>query len=770
MAYYPAFESTDPRPMLRRGAYFSGISYVQLPPAPDTSGPTVVFTNSVSVSIWIRMQELVYQKIYEKMSMTDGIQTLSFQLTLSGSILIEANSLFQLTPQSVFILPAPTVPLDQWTFVAFSFSYDSGLGETLTKVFFNGVQVDTNLFTFTWSDIYETSAHILGGGYGVNYFKGFIWRFTIYPYVRTFETDIASAGCPAGLSYCLSSASQVQTYTGENCLLSCPIGCLRSSDCSLCGDVLCEVCASFEACFRCIPNAAVVAGTCTCAQGYFYVASSNTCNLCEPTCKECTSQASRCTVCFSSAFVDSAGKCTCGDGFYPNPTSAQCSACNEECRICTSAAVCVSCWNNAELKISTCVCLSGYFGMANNCLNCPSFCSKCSGAVCERCFPGYFLNENSCSLGCPSVYTEDQVNWVCLPIPNPYKGVEVTAGVDDSNNITLRFSQPVKPKLTLLDLDLSLSDADFNHYNFSANMTEVQTNQTFAIALQIQATYLPASNVLSISFIHPEQFMDEFGNHLLRVQLSVQLLPTGVSELPEVYQANESQVAYSATTVIFAAGAALSVITMDPTIAFTIINNVQSITYFPLSTVQLPKELKSRMVSMNLQSYFSNPLTPSVDAEKELKLTAPYFALNYGFSDATFIKNARFILFTFALNIGLLPVFWLLSRISIPRVTKFFRERLGGYRWRNLIMHWVETYLDLTIACFLRLRVVIFKADVLCLSYSGIRFHSRLCGFSAMLQPASSLHLPHHKALPSHFPAELRLSPFLEVPLLRLPK
>ena len=116
-----------------------------------------------------------------------------------------------------------SVSLDQWTFVAFSLDYQAG--QTLTKGYYDGQLVYTDIRTFRLMDVYSAACQNIDTGVGnMDYFNGFLWRLTIYPYVRTFTADIVSPSCPAGVSYCLSPAHIAQTYRGENCAPSCSEG------------------------------------------------------------------------------------------------------------------------------------------------------------------------------------------------------------------------------------------------------------------------------------------------------------------------------------------------------------------------------------------------------------------------------------------------------------------------------------------------------------------------------------------------------------------
>ena len=113
------------------------------------------------------------------------------------------------------------------------------------------------------------------------------------------------------------------------------------------------------------------------------------------------------------------------------------------------------------------------------------------------------------------------------------------------------------------------------------------------------------------------------------------------------------------------------------------------------------------MVSMNLQSYFSNPFTFSVmEADSEVSISD--FALDYGFSSAAFLYNAGVIVASLVLNMCLIPVICALSKCPRHSVAKYFGQMLQGYKWRNLTMHFIEAYLDLCIAAMLQLRAVSF--------------------------------------------------------------
>jgi len=366
-------------------------------------------------------------------------------------------------------------------------------------------------------------------------------------------------------------------------------------------------------------------------------------------------------------------------------------------------------------------------------------CLSCDYLDCSKCFPGYFRVEGNCQLHCPPNYSEDTEKWLCLPLPNPYKGVNVTAVLEQTNSVLLNFSQVINPQLQFSSLLLFLSDTDSNEYNFTATMAELVANQTYNLTLVVNSTYLPANNELSISLLNPHFFLDVFGNHLLTTHFVIALHPIGSGTDSKVYTAKVSTATAAVTTSASVGGVAASVLSSNPMSLFTLINSVQMITYFPLATLSLPNSLKARMVSVNLQSYFSNPFTISTEVEGRLQLSTPDFARSYGYESAAFLSNAGVIVASFAFSLGLIPIFLAASKCKSQTIAKYFATMVQGFRWRNLIMHLIEAYLDLCIAAFLQLRVVSstqlsFSQPILALnSILGCLFAGLCCAFPLFL-------------------------------------
>ena len=136
------------------------------------------------------------------------------------------------------------------------------------------------------------------------------------------------------------------------------------------------------------------------------------------------------------------------------------------------------------------------------------------------------------------------------------------------------------------------------------------------------------------------------------------------------------------------------------------------LTYYPLSTVTLPTNLKAQLINMNVQSYFSNPFSVSVDKEIG-EVSPPKFAREYGYESVAFLPNIKVIVASFTVNVGVFLVAWLLSNSRHIGISTYFRKVLQGYKWRNLMMHGIQAYLDLCIAAFLQVRCVLSSSTPL---------------------------------------------------------
>lgn len=600
---------------------------------------------------------------------------------------------------------------DKWTYVGLTVEYRASTGFTTVEAFYDRASVGV-IYTgpFRVMDSEQSLAQYIGAEDNPpsNFYKGFIWRVSFYnaPF-RDFGPGIRAPGCPSDLDDCLSSYPLFQTTRGDYCKPTCLHGCVRPSDCHLCRDALCDICPEVDtfACIQCHPTLMMIT-TCECDEGYYWNSAKDSCLPCDSTCVACAT-ATFCTKCHMNASVDISGKCKCKDSRYPDPTSSNCSSCSEECLTClSSASACTSCRANAQLSGSTCFCSPGYYGTPSHCQACSRYCLHCKENVCEQCYPGYFNVQGVCSLHCPRGFSEDLNIFVCMPLPNSFEDVIVIAEVNELNILTLNFSHAVQPKLTLEDLVLELTDSDSVAYRLNTDLNEIQANQSFALNLTVEGGFLPANNELTIAFLHPEVFTDDLGNHLINTVLFVTLHPLGLESRNTSLLTSVTRAAVAGS---MAGGATVSLLSGSPTTFFSLLNNAQMLTYLPLSTIPLPASLKQQLIGMNIQSIFENPF-PEASSGADIDKAPPQFAQDYGFSDCSFLSNANIVLASALLNLGSLLIVWVLAKTA--RVGLHFQKLLEGYRWRNLVMHWILSYLDLSIAAYLQLLQLSFTSGL----------------------------------------------------------
>ena len=718
-AYFPAFEPSDPRPSQHRGYYFSANQYMQLPPSFVGSGTPLILPTSLTFAIWLRPQGsgVLYTK--------ENI--LQFSLSGSRQLIIQGGSpLFTYTHTS-------SLPLDVWVYLAVSISFSSSTGLTSITVYLDGSPVGVVYTSETYiKDDSSTATQLIGAAADLtDFYSGFIWKVVICNYVSSIvTTDFAGFNQPSGISFQLSPCPFLQTINCAVCDIGCSYGCIRTTDCSLCVDQLCKFCHDFVGCDQCVENASLQSNTtCTCKSGTYlaestckpcpagcsictsptvcsscssgkYITPSTECVACDPNCLTCTS-AAVCQSCFSGALLDSAGKCFCAPSYYAKSSASNCVPCISPCLTCLSATACLSCPSNTRLLNFTCKCAPGYYGPAESCLVCPQLCEVCTGDSCLKCFNGYFAVESQCLEHCPVGFFEDLEQWVCHYKPG--SSVAASTEVTINNTVILTFAQPLTPQLQLSDLEITLTDSSGNIYHVTVLFAELLANQTYELKITIEGGYLPPENQLNITLLHSDTYFDAAGNGLETNTFSLRLHPLDATT-DSVYSPVLSRAQSAASNSLLAGGLTTSLLAGNLATIYSLINIVQMITYFPLSTVQLPDNLRALMVSLNLQAYFPNPLAGSLGP---VEGNAPEFARQYGYESATFLANAGVILISFCANLAAFPISWMLSKCKSTRIANHAKRILRGYRWESLMMHWIEAYLDLSVAALLQLRAVL---------------------------------------------------------------
>ncbi|EGR31614.1 zinc finger lsd1 subclass family protein, putative [Ichthyophthirius multifiliis] len=166
-----------------------------------------------------------------------------------------------------------------------------------------------------------------------------------------------------------------------------------------------------------------------CPSGKYAEIKTNKCEFCDTKiCKTCTETPKKCTSCPIGAFLqDNTCKSNCSKGTYGNSTSGICEPCNSKCKSCVGPSIsdCSSCspgsgYFNPITKICSFTCPVGYY--QNNtypddlqCSKCQIGCDQCDNlSTCTLCNSSYFFLNGNCLTSCPSSYSKNIVNKICV--------------------------------------------------------------------------------------------------------------------------------------------------------------------------------------------------------------------------------------------------------------------------------------------------------------------------------------------------------------------
>ena len=317
--FYPEYGEFDPYAAKDRGYYFTGVSYMQLPPHSSSSSPLLVLSPSFTVSAWVR------------------------PIKGSGSIICKKDSgqtRFCLGIDNYF--PELDLKLTSGSSKAVgSVLDDSGWNFLTAKTYVSSSQYfieiwnNSTLTSVVESGWFSDSSYSFSFKVGTNYL-GFIWDIKIYNsfasnLVRTECADCTH--CPLELNQtCLPNCGIESYWDGFECVeceKNCQLqGCVRKDmTCNLCQDQQCYRCSDYEAnCSECINRASNVTScecnnpfywswnseACICPSGTYLLG--NNCLECKKLCKTCLSEYF-CTKCVEHASLTSDSECKCDPGY-----------------------------------------------------------------------------------------------------------------------------------------------------------------------------------------------------------------------------------------------------------------------------------------------------------------------------------------------------------------------------------------------------------------------------------------------------------------------
>ena len=299
---YPSFDANDPVPALGRGYHFTSSSYI--------TSNMYYFGPDLSIAVWIKID-------------SDGDSYDIFSKTFCGSSFLDLtrdrDTFFTIYPSldysNYYIDDPNAIDMTSWQYIQVMMSFDTiSLVTTLSTVYNTAISSTLSVSFNFWSD--KSYSSFIIGSTSNSGFAGFLYSIEAWS-IAEILTDLYSTSC-TGASQCPSSStalgtcglSSMEDLSCTACQDTCADGCVRSTDCSLCADLLCYYCGSFAGtCITCIDSTPVVAGLCQCSAGFFRN-SSNACQSCDATCASCSNALpSGCLSCSGSVLFSSSGAC-----------------------------------------------------------------------------------------------------------------------------------------------------------------------------------------------------------------------------------------------------------------------------------------------------------------------------------------------------------------------------------------------------------------------------------------------------------------------------
>ncbi|CAG9335196.1 unnamed protein product [Blepharisma stoltei] len=334
--FYPNYDSTDPIAAIYRGYYYTGSSFMQLPPYGSISSPLLTFSPKFVISSWIK-PKLGTGVIFSKQASSG-----SFKKYVSLELINKAISLTLTLKDSTTITytsanPSLEATLSQWNFISASSSINS-TPQQIVALSKNLVSDTSSGLDASWLNDLENSSFITIGACHfdsttyTSFFNGFLWDLKIYNTLITVSslTSSTCSGCSLcpinNANSCLDNCDIDKYWNGNSCvscLSGCSSkGCVRTDkNCNLCQDIICEICDDYTStCITCKTHASLVGVSCQCDLGYFWDSANENCGLCDASCKTCTSTTYLdCLEC-SDGLYKMSGAClaNCPAGFSPS--------------------------------------------------------------------------------------------------------------------------------------------------------------------------------------------------------------------------------------------------------------------------------------------------------------------------------------------------------------------------------------------------------------------------------------------------------------------
>ena len=440
----------------------------------------------------------------------------------------------------------------------------------------------------------------------------------------------------------------VNTLVNNSACNDCSV-CLSSLQCIANCDIHSYFSLDTQACVSCSDNC-----TSTCRNKF-------NCSMClDQNCLTCSSyQEKSCTECIAPYVVVDSLCTTCGNGVYYNSNTKSCTACPPLCITCSSQNACGSCIGNSSLdfSISQCQCNLGYSGV-NNCTR---------------------------------------------------KFFYVSMAIDQSNNVTLYFTEALQTVLSSATLLLSISGTNLNY-----QVTLIDVN-TYELYIDFSVD-ISSSSVLLIAF--PGDLVSIYNSLLLTPPLTTHVFADAAAT-QQAQKALQSQAAaaktLSSTGTQVGGGVSLgaSLASFEPSSIFNFLNTAEMFYAVYLFNLDLYPVLSEFLIGMRIQSKFPNIYSYLFNENKGISMETKYE--KFGYSTNLILRNVGVQFTMLSLTFIIFLIIQLLNRIT------WFKNKLQWltvlFKYGAFLRFWIQTYFEFSVA------------STLCVKYYNFENFSQLFNF-----------------------------------------
>jgi hypothetical protein len=295
----------------------------------------------------------------------------------------------------------------------------------------------------------------------------------------------------------------------------------------------------------------------------------------------------------------------------------------------------------------------------------------------------------------------------------------------------LDFTSTLKSELQSSDITLQVLDASEGYIPVQWTLNPLVSSLSYSLNLTFAAISPGNASEVTLVFTKTGNIQSTQGAYLNVSTLTGLLHPIQAKATAGISLSSQAATTASAASQTAIATSTLSsIINGSPSSFWSLLNQLQLITYIPLSALPIPARFADTLAALNVNSFLMNPFSYVFQTHSYGDCTGvPNFAENYGIDTSLLLLNSG-IMFTAAVTcaISYLQVF-LISKCGFKWLRTYFAKQLVSFRWGVFLRYWLQVYMDVGLYSILQLRTL---RDFHCFSHIGFLINILLACLCAL--------------------------------------